>query len=135
MGSLKNEYLGNLRTEGTHIPSGNKIITDAPVDNMGKGEAFSPTDLMSFSLSACMMTIMGQVADRENIEMNGLTTDITKVMSANPRRVSEIHVNFTWPKLDLTEKQKKMLINAAKTCPVALSIHPDIKLEVTFNLN
>lgn len=135
MGSIKNEYLGNLRTEGTHIPSGNKIITDAPVDNMGKGEAFSPTDLMSFSLSACMMTIMGQVADRENIPMEGLTTDITKVMSASPRKVSEIHVNFIWPELDLTDKQKKMLINAAKTCPVALSIHPDIKLEVTFNLN
>ncbi|SMD35398.1 Uncharacterized OsmC-related protein [Reichenbachiella faecimaris] len=135
MGSLKNQYLGNLRTEGTHIPSGNKIITDAPVDNMGKGQAFSPTDLMSFSLSACMMTIMGQVADRENIAMEGLTTDITKVMSASPRKVSEIHINFNWPVLDLTNKQKTMLINAAKTCPVALSIHPDIKLEVTFNLN
>ncbi|UXX80172.1 OsmC family protein [Reichenbachiella carrageenanivorans] len=134
MGTLKNEYLGNLRTEGTHLPSGNKIITDAPVDNMGKGEAFSPTDLMSFSLSACMMTIMGQVADREHIAMEGLTTDITKVMSAQPRKVSEIHVNFNWPKLDLSDKQKTMLINAAKTCPVALSIHPDIKLEVTFNL-
>ncbi|WP_422360613.1 OsmC family protein [Reichenbachiella sp.] len=135
MGTLKNQYLGNLRTEGLHIPSGNKIITDAPVDNMGKGEAFSPTDLMSFSLSACMMTIMGQVADREKIAMEGVTTDITKVMSASPRKVSEIHINFNWPKLDLTEKQKTMLINAAKTCPVALSIHPDIKLEVTFNLN
>lgn len=135
MGTLKNEYLGNLRTEGLHIPSGNKIITDAPVDNMGKGEAFSPTDLLSFSLSACMMTIMGQVADREKIAMNGLTTDITKIMSASPRKVSEIHVNFNWPKLELTDRQKTMLINAAKTCPVALSIHPDIKLEVTFNLN
>ena len=135
MSTLKNEYLGNLRTEGLHIPSGNKLITDAPIDNMGKGEAFSPTDLMTFSLSACMMTIMGQVAHRENIAMEGLTTDITKVMQANPRKVSEIHINFNWPKLDLTDKQKTMLINAAKTCPVALSIHPDIKLEVTFNLN
>lgn len=135
MGTLKNKYLGNLRTEGCHIPSGNKIITDAPVDNMGKGEAFSPTDLMSFSLSACMMTIMGQVAQREEIEMEGVSTDITKIMSANPRKVSEIHINFSWPKLELTDKQKTMLINAAKTCPVAHSIHPDIKLEVTFNLN
>lgn len=135
MSTLKNQYLGNLRTEGLHIPSGNKIITDAPVDNMGKGEAFSPTDLISFSLSACMMTIMGQVANRENIAMEGLTTDITKIMSASPRKVSEIHVNFNWPRLELTDKQKTMLINAAKTCPVALSIHPDIKLEVTFNLN
>ena len=88
MGTLKNEYLGNLRTEGTHLPSGNKIITDAPVDNMGKGESFSPTDLMTFSLSACMMTIMGQVAEREQIAMEGLTTDITKIMSANPRKVA-----------------------------------------------
>ena len=91
MATIKNEYLGNLRTEGVHIPSGNKIITDAPIDNMGKGEAFSPTDLMSFSLSACMMTIMGQVAQRENISMEGLTTDITKIMATEPRRVSEIH--------------------------------------------
>ncbi|MEO9966142.1 MAG: OsmC family protein [Reichenbachiella sp.] len=134
MGTLKNEYLGNLRTEGLHIPSGNKIITDAPVDNMGKGEAFSPTDLMTFSLSACMMTIMGQVADREKIDMSGLKTDITKVMAANPRRVAEIHISFAWPNLVLSDKQKTMLINAARTCPVAQSIHPDIKLEVTFNL-
>jgi uncharacterized OsmC-like protein len=134
MATIKNEYLGNLRTEGVHIPSGNKIITDAPIDNMGKGEAFSPTDLMSFSLSACMMTIMGQVAQRENISMEGLTTDITKIMATEPRRVSEIHVSFNWPSIDMSDKQKKMLINAAKTCPVAFSIHPDIKLEVTFNL-
>lgn len=135
MGTIKNKYLGKLRTEGTHVPSQNTIITDAPVDNMGKGEAFSPTDLLSFSLSACMMTIMGQVAEREGIHMEGLTTDITKVMSANPRRVAEIHVNFTWPSLDLTDKQKNMLIRAAKSCPVALSLNPEIKQVVTFNLD
>ena len=135
MATIKNEYLGNLRTEGLHIASGNKIITDAPVDNMGKGEAFSPTDLMSFSLSACMMTIMGQVADRESIMMEGLTTDITKIMAAEPRRVSEIHVVFNWPAIELSQKQKTMLVNAAKTCPVAQSIHPDIKLEISFNLD
>ena len=134
MATIKNEYLGGLRTEGTHVASGNQVITDAPIDNMGKGEAFSPTDLMSFSLSACMMTIMGQVADRENIDLKGLTTDITKVMSAAPRRIAEIHVSFSWPNLDLSKKQETMLVNAAKTCPVALSIHPDIKLEVSFNL-
>lgn len=135
MVTIKNEYLGQLRTEGTHIKSGQKIITDAPTDNKGKGEAFSPTDLLSFSLSACMMTIMGQVADREDINMDGVTTEITKVMSAAPRKVSEIHINFNWPRINITDKQKTMLINAAKTCPVALSIHPDIKLEVSFNLN
>lgn len=135
MATIKNKYLGNLRTEGIHVSSGNKIITDAPVDNMGKGEAFSPTDLLSFSLSACMMTIMGQVAEREGIRMEGLTTDITKVMSANPRKVAEIHVNFTWPALDLTDKQKSMLVRAAKTCPVALSLDPEIKQVITFNLD
>jgi len=130
--TIRNEYLGNLRTEGTHLKSGNKIITDAPTDNLGKGEAFSPTDLMTFSLSACMMTIMGQVADREQINMQGLTTDITKIMGTDPRRVSEIHVAFHWPEIELTKRQEQMLINAAKTCPVALSIHPDIKLQMSF---
>lgn len=133
--TMKNEYIGNLRTEGTHLKSGSKIITDAPTDNQGKGKAFSPTDLMSLSLSACMMTIMGQVAMRENIQMEGLTTDITKVMGTDPRRVIEIHLTFNWPKIDLTKKQEQMLINAAKTCPVAQSIHPDIKLLINFSLN
>lgn len=135
MASMKNEYLGQLRTKATHLPSANEIITDAPVDNKGKGEAFSPTDLVSSSLSACMMTIMGQVADREEIDMTHVSTDITKVMSANPRRIAEIHVTFNWPDIQLTDRQKDMLKRAARTCPVALSLHPDIKQEVSFNLD
>jgi len=118
----------------THLKSNNEIITDAPVDNQGKGEAFSPTDLVAGSLSACMMTIMGQVAQRESINMVGLTTDITKVMSASPRKIAEIIINFKWPEISLTAKQKTMLINAAKTCPVAQSLNPDIKQTVGFNL-
>lgn len=132
--SIKNEYRGGLRTKMTHLKSNNEIITDAPVDNQGKGEAFSPTDLVAGSLSACMMTIMGQVAQRESINMVGLTTDITKVMSASPRKIAEIIINFKWPEISLTAKQKTMLINAAKTCPVAQSLNPDIKQTVGFNL-
>lgn len=134
MVSIKNEYQGNLRTKMTHLKSNNEVITDAPVDNQGKGEAFSPTDTVAGALSACMLTIMGQVAERENINMVGLTTEITKVMSASPRKISEIKVNFIWPNIQLSDKQKTMLKNAAKTCPVALSLNPDIKQTVSFNL-
>lgn len=132
--SIKNEYQGSLRTKMTHLKSNNDIITDAPVDNQGKGEAFSPTDLVAGSLSACMMTIMGQVAERESINMTGVTSDITKVMSASPRKIAEIIINFKWTEITITEKQKKILINAAKTCPVAQSLNPDIKQTVGFNL-
>lgn len=135
MASMKNEYSGELRTKATHLKSGNEIITDAPTDNMGKGEAFSPTDLVSASLSACMMTIMGQVANREGIDMKGVTTEVTKVMSAQPRRIAEIHVTFRWPEISLTEKQKELLKRAARTCPVALSLNADIKQVVEFNMD
>lgn len=133
MGSMTGEYLGGLRTTDKHLKSGNDIITDAPVDNQGKGEAFSPTDLVCAALSSCMMTIMGQVADRENIDLKGLKTDITKVMAASPRKISEIHVAFTHPNLQADEKQQQKLKNAAHTCPVALSLDPAIKQVVTFN--
>jgi uncharacterized OsmC-like protein len=133
MGSMKGEYLGELRTRDEHLKSGNSIITDAPVDNMGKGEAFSPTDLVCAALSSCMMTIMGQVADRENVDLTGMTTEITKVMGSNPRKISEIHVSFTHPNLQADDKQKQKLKNAAHTCPVALSLAESIKQEVTFN--
>lgn len=134
MVSIKNEYNGELRTIATHLKSNNEVITDAPTDNQGKGEAFSPTDLVAGSLSACMMTIMGQVAAREGINMKGLTTEITKIMAADPRRISEIKINFNWPSIELSNRQKSMLMNAAKTCPVAMSLHPEIKQTVTFNL-
>jgi uncharacterized OsmC-like protein len=133
MGSMTGEYLGELRTRDKHLKSGNIVITDAPTDNNGKGEAFSPTDLVCAALSSCMMTIMGQVADRENINLSGMTTEITKVMAANPRRIAEIHVSFTHPNLQADEKQKQKLKNAAHTCPVALSLAENIKQEVSFN--
>ena len=133
MGSMTGEYLGDLRTLDKHVKSGNSLITDAPVDNMGKGEAFSPTDLVCAALSSCMMTIMGQVADREKIDLKGMTTEITKVMANNPRKIAEIHVSFNHPGLIADEKQKQKLKNAAITCPVALSLGETVKQEVTFN--
>lgn len=126
-------YLGGLRTEDKHLKSGNTIITDAPVDNMGKGEAFSPTDLVCAALSSCMMTIMGQVADREKIDLTGMSTEITKIMSANPRKIAEIQVVFSHPNLQADDKQKQKLKNAALTCPVALSLAESVKQTVTFN--
>lgn len=127
------EYKGDLRTEATHLRSGQTIITDAPIDNMGKGEAFSPTDLVCAALSSCMMTIMGQVADREGIDLRGLKTNIVKVMTSNPRRIAEITIAFSHPGLVATDVQKQKLMNAARTCPVALSLNTELKQTVTFN--
>ena len=127
------EYLGELRTQAKHLKSGNLVTTDAPIDNMGKGEAFSPTDLVSAALSSCMMTIMGQVADREGINLKGLSSEVVKVMSSNPRKISEIQITFSHAALQATEVQKQKLRNAAKTCPVALSLAESIKQTVIFN--
>jgi putative redox protein len=124
-------YIGDLRTEATHLQSGEKIITDAPVDNKGKGEAFSPTDLLATSLGNCMLTIMGIAARERDINLEGTTCSITKVMAQNPRRVGEIHAEISFNCL-LDDQQKKILEHAAKTCPVFYSLHPDIKKEIKF---
>jgi putative redox protein len=124
------KYLGNLRTELTHVQSGKVVITDAPTDNNGKGEAFSPTDLMSASLCACMITIMGVAAQTHNFSIEGATAEITKIMSANPRKVSEIKVEITFPKNNYSDKEKRIIEHIANTCPVALSLHPDLKQNV-----
>jgi putative redox protein len=109
------------------------MITDAPIDNQGKGEAFSPTDLLATSLANCMLTIMGITANTHGIDIANCTAEVTKVMAAEPRRVSEIHVNFSFPKKDeYSDKQKKILENAALTCPVYYSLHPDIKKPINF---
>ncbi|MBP6532051.1 MAG: OsmC family protein [Bacteroidia bacterium] len=132
METIRTVYLGELRTEAEHVSSGEKIITDAPVDNHGKGEAFSPTDLMSASLGSCMMTLMGIAARTHEIPFENIGCKITKVMAANPRRVHEIVVEFDMGATQYTDKQKAILSNAAKTCPVALSLHPDLKQTVSF---
>jgi uncharacterized OsmC-like protein len=124
------KYLGNLRTELTHVQSGKVVITDAPTDNNGKGEAFSPTDLMSTSLCACMITIMGVAARTHNFSIDGATAEITKIMSANPRKVSEVQIEIKFPKNNYSDKEIKILENISKTCPVALSLHPDLKQNV-----
>jgi putative redox protein len=127
------EYVGDLRTHAIHLKSGQSVTTDAPTDNQGKGEAFSPTDLVSSALSSCMMTIMGQVANRESVDLKGLKTEVIKVMSANPRKIAEIKITFTHPHLQATEVQKQKLKNAAVTCPVALSLSESLKQTILFN--
>ncbi|MRX47997.1 OsmC family protein [Pedobacter puniceum] len=134
MATTKIIYNGSLRTTSIHLQSGKEIITDAPVDNNGKGEAFSPTDLLATSFGNCMMTIMGIAANIHGIDLTGLSAEVTKVMAAEPRRVSEIHVNFDFPLKNLySDKDKKILEHVALTCPVHYSLHPDIKREVKFN--
>jgi uncharacterized OsmC-like protein len=130
--TIKTKYLGDLRTTSTHIKSGNALITDAPVDNKGKGEAFSPTDLLATSLATCMLTVMGINANSYGLNIDGVECDVTKVMATNPRRVSEIIIEFTFAANDFDENAKKILQDAAYSCPVAFSLHPDLKKNVTF---
>ena len=132
MATISVTYSGELRTQATHLASGNTIITDAPVDNQGRGEAFSPSDLVSGALASCMVTIMGIVARRHNLAIEGTQIQVTKIMASEPRRIAEVVVEFTVPNANLNEKERKLLENAAHTCPVALSLHPDIKQTVSF---
>jgi len=125
-------YLGELRTECEHLGSGNKIITDAPLDNQGKAEAFSPTDTVATALASCMFTIMGIKARDMSLDLQNSYAEVTKTMAANPRRISRIEINFYLPS-NLEEKEKSILENAAKTCPVIYSLHPDIEKDIRFN--
>jgi uncharacterized OsmC-like protein len=125
-------YQGGLRTESTHLQSGKVILTDAPVDNNGKGEAFSPTDLLATSLGCCMLTIMGIVAGRHGLNMDGASADITKIMVADPRRVGEVIVEISLPG-NYSEKDRKLLEHAAHTCPVAKSLSTELKQTVIFH--
>ena len=134
MASMTGKYLGALRTQDTHLLSGNQIITDAPPDNNGKGEAFSPTDLVCAALSSCMMTIMSMMAEKEGIDLTGLSSEITKIMASNPRKIAEIQITFSHPDLKATDIQKQRLKNAAMTCPVALSLGEGLKQSIKFNI-
>lgn len=127
-------YLGDLRTECTHLHSGNSFITDAPLDNNGKGEAFSPTDTVATGLANCMMTTMGIKARDLGVEMKGTTASVIKTMAANPRRISKIEVTFDFP-FSADEKTKTILEHTARTCPVEYSLHPDIERVIVFNWN
>ena len=126
-------YLGELRTRAKHVRSGQEIITDAPPDNKGKGEAFSPTDLLATSLGSCMITIMGIAAREHGFDMDGTTARIWKIMESNPRRLGEVKIELTFPSNNYSEKEKKIIERSAFTCPVYLSLHPDLKKTITFN--
>lgn len=132
MSTSKVTYLGNLRTENEHLKSGNKYITDAPTDNQGKGEAFSPTDTVATGLANCMITVMGIKANDLNVNMDGTTAMVTKTMAANPRRISKIEVVVTLP-AGIDDRSKKILENTGRTCPVLQSLHPDIEKMIVFN--
>jgi putative redox protein len=126
-------YEGNLRTIATHLQSGTVIETDAPVDNQGKGERFSPSDLVATALGSCMLTIMGMKARDMNIDLNGTKIEIQKIMKSDPRRIGGINLTFSFPhELSLTEKERLILERAADTCPVIYSIHPEIEVKVVF---
>ncbi|WP_282125691.1 OsmC family protein [Marinifilum flexuosum] len=133
MTTIKSKYLGDLRTECVHLQSENKIFTDAPTDNQGKGEAFSPTDLLATSLGSCIMTIMGIVARDNDIDIVGTELDITKIMASDPRRVAEVIVEFNFPDKEYTDEEKKIIESVAGTSPVPLSVHDNMKQTIKMN--
>jgi len=125
-------YDGDLRCTSVHIKSGSKIISDAPIDNRGKGAAFSPTDLVSVALTTCILTVMGIAARDRGINMDGAKASVQKVMASGPRRISRLAVEVTMPAQKYTEEEKTLLYKIAVECPVAKSIHPDIDQEINF---
>lgn len=127
-------YLGDLRTSSIHVQSGSEIISDAPVDNNGKGEAFSPTDTVANALASCMMTIMGIKARDMQVDFVGSTAEVTKIMNAEPRRIGAIEIVFEMNGV-ADEKSRMILERAAMTCPVFLSLSSEIEKKITFNWN
>tara|TARA_B000000565_G_scaffold134338_1_gene101640 strand:+ start:2199 stop:2603 length:405 start_codon:yes stop_codon:yes gene_type:complete len=124
-------YLGNLRTESVHIPTNEKIVTDAPTDNNGKGEAFSPTDLVASSLSSCILTVIGIVSKKINYDPTNTKSSVKKIMGDKPRRIVEIEVKIKFSQ-STDSKTKSIIEKTALNCPVAKSLHPDIKQNVSF---
>ena len=131
METTKTKYLGEMRTEMTHVRSGSVIITDAPVDNKGKGEYFSPTDLVASALGSCIYTIMGIAAREHGFSIDGSSCSITKIMTDKPRKIGEIKIEFDLTSNSYTEKQKTILDYCVKTCPVALSLNESVIQNVT----
>jgi len=124
-------YLGDLRTSSIHTQSGSEIISDAPLDNKGKGEAFSPTDTVANALASCMMTVMGIKAHVLEIDMSGAVASVTKIMNAEPRRIGAIEISFEM-NIDVDQKSKNILERTAMTCPVFLSLNTEIEKRITF---
>ena len=131
MESVRTKYLGGLRTEAEHIASGTKMITDAPLDNHGKGEFFSPTDLFAASYGCCALTIMGIAAQTHGFDIDGAEVKTTKLMGANPRRIVELVLEFTFPHNRYSEKERKFIELSVKQCPVANSLDPGIIITTT----
>lgn len=125
-------YTGGLRTTCEHVRSGNTFITDAPLDNNGRGQAFSPTDIVATGLGTCMITVMGIKANGLGCDLANSTVEITKHMAADPRRISKIEAKLILPSV-ITEKSRKILENTANACPVIYSLHPDIEKEISFH--
>ncbi|GHT74400.1 redox protein [Bacteroidia bacterium] len=131
MATVKTIYLGSLRTEAEHLQSGAKIITDAPADNHGRGQAFSPTDLFAASYASCALTIIGIATQTHGFNIDGTTVETSKVMGENPRRIVELIVDFTFPHNNYSDKERKIIEGAIKGCPVANSVSPEIKITRT----
>ena len=132
MATISAKYLGDLRVECVHNQSGVTIITDAPTDNQGRGEAFSPTDLCATALGACAMTIIGIYGKTHGVDVTGTTMEITKTMSADPRRIGRIEVVFTMPDRDYSAKDKAVIERCTHSCPVHLTLHPDVERVFSF---
>lgn len=125
------QYQGNLRTQAKHLRSGNTIINDAPTDNNGKGEAFSPTDMVATALATCMLTVMGIRAQKEGFDLEGASAEVSKEMASDPRRISKVKVAIKL-KANCDSKMQKVLEGVGRNCPVAKSLHPDLEQEVSF---
>lgn len=132
MATIETVHLGDLRSEAKHTQSGTKLMTDAPTDNNGKGEFFSPTDLVATALGSCMLTLMELAAVPRDIDIVGTRVSIDKIMLSDPRRIGEIKIDIYFPH-DYTDREKKILQGAAETCPVSKSLHPDLKQTVTYH--
>jgi len=131
METVKTNYLGDLRTEAEHVASGTKIITDAPLDNHGKGEFFSPTDLLAASYSSCVLTIIGLAAKAHGFNIDGAEAKTKKIMGTDPRRIVELQVDYTFPHDNYSDKERKIIEQAVKQCPVANSLDPAMKITKT----
>lgn len=130
---IESNYLGGLRVSSTHLASNTEIITDAPADNNGKGESFSPTDLVATALGTCMITVMGIYAEKNGILMPNVYSRTNKVMSSTPRKISKLKIEIIFGDNQLSEVEKQSLKDVALNCPVAKSLHPDLKQEIEFN--
>lgn len=125
-------YLGEFRTEAKHLHSGTTILTDAPLDNQGKAEAFSPTDLCATSLASCAMTIMGISARNHGLDISGTVAEVTKIMAADPRRIAGVTIRFVMPPNGFSDTQKQILEKAARTCPVSFSLAEGVEQVMEF---